>query len=45
MRLHFFKKDEQLFNTGEFSAVSIVVKADELLYTVYEPGCSSRTVQ
>ena len=44
MRLHFFKKDEQLFNVGEFSPVPIVVKADELLYPVYEPGCSTPTV-
>ena len=44
MRLHFFKKDEQLFTTGEFSRAPIVVKADELLYTVYEPGCSTPTV-
>jgi hypothetical protein len=44
MRLHFFKKVEQLFFTGEFSGVPIVVKGDELLYTMYEPGCSTPTV-
>ena len=44
MRLHFFKKDEQLFSTGEFSPAPIVVKADGLLYTMYEPGCSTPAV-
>jgi len=44
MRLHFFKKYEQLFNTGKFFPRPIVVKADGLLYSVYEPGCSTPTV-
>jgi len=44
MRLQFFKKVKQLFNAGEFSGASTAVKADELLYTLYEPGCSTPTV-